>query len=317
VANLKDILPLILAGGAGAASPQGADVFNNILRQKRIGEQQDAVNKDREERLTLAKLAFDRADRSETRAVKNQEGVTSLRQMRMEDIERQRERLEKIKKSEQKSVDFMLAENPDVTQSGLVDNTMTLQDVTNVIKSYDPEAPTMEDHFDFLAEAQKRNLAASVDTGQGRLSTGQTTTKAAAEEPEFNETMAEEIFLDAQAGIQKAEDAHSKVQQEYDTLMAAVEQGDEVSSAEVEEVSSRLARKSQAIRDARRRIPLGFAKAGATQTQIDKLMSGAEEQQTVAPTLADVIDPVVSGFYKKQHGGDRPPAPAQTPTPSR
>ena len=95
--------------------------------------------------------------------------------------------------------------------------------------------------------------------------------------------------------------------------MEQVGQGEEVSQAQIEAASMKLARKSQMIRDARQRVPLGFAKAGASQAQIDKLMVGAEQpqqQQTVAgPTLND---PVVQSFYDRQQGGA---APTPTPTP--
>ena len=319
MASLKDILPLLLAGGAGAASPQGADVFNNILRQKRIGEQQDRQDKESEQRLTLAQMASDRAGRSEERAITNQEGSISLRQMRMDQIDRQNADRDRSAASEKKRVDYMIGENQDLAETGLIDNSMTLEDVEAVIKSRDPGRPTWEEGIDRMQALKERNLSGSVDTEGGRVGTGQSSgPKAEKEAPEFNEVMAQEIFLDAQPAIEKAEEGHAKAKLEYDLLMEQVGTGEEVSQAQIESASMKLARKSQMIRDARQRVPLGFAKAGASQAQIDRLMAGAEQPQQQPQAAAGPVlnDPAVLEFYARQQGGTAPaPTPTPTPTP--
>jgi hypothetical protein len=88
MANLKEILPLLLAGVAGAASPQGADAFQNIYRMSLANKEGERREKSDSARLALSERTADRMDKADERATETQAQVTSMRQMSMEKAER-------------------------------------------------------------------------------------------------------------------------------------------------------------------------------------------------------------------------------------
>ena len=92
--SLKEILPLIMAGAAGAGSPQGADVFQNILSMKEHQMDRKEQKEDRanalQDRLTVLELQEAREERAVAGAKRDDE-KWKLDKKRQEGVARQSE----------------------------------------------------------------------------------------------------------------------------------------------------------------------------------------------------------------------------------
>ena len=268
--TLKDLLPILGAGVAGAASPQGADVFNNILRQKRVGEQQDRQERESDQRLTLAQMASDRAERGDARAEKNQEGVTSLREMRMGREQRAADDYDRERAGEAVRVKYLMGEHPELVAAGVLTPGMSQDDAEDYIKSEDDKNPTWEESIDNAKYLRSMGLSGSFETDKGRIGTGSTATKTEKVEPPFDGNMAQEIYLDAQPAIQKAEENYrqSALAYEMATNGMSIE---ETTPAEIESLRQKMVADQGAIGQAKARVDLNWSKAGASAEQIHEL----------------------------------------------
>jgi hypothetical protein len=301
VASLKDILPLILAGGAGAVSPQGADVFNNILRQKRIGEQQDRQERDSEERLTLARMASDRAGRAETRAETNAEGVISFRDMQKGRFKKEDERLERIRKSETKLIDYYRSEYPELAASGALDDITEKKHADAIIESFG--APTIEDQMDQLEVIRGRGLSGSLPLeGGGRVGVGLPGQPKAGKEPiEFTKVIGAGIVLRGQDAILKAE---ADLEQAQIAMTAASDPNGitEPTEAGIAAAEAKVRAKQAALQRAHAEIPQQLREANATEDEVDQLMnpqgSPVDPTQSVASHAVTPEEKAREQFFK-------------------
>ena len=187
MANLKEILPLILAGASGAASPQGADVFGNILAMKEHQENRAMEKEDRElqqeDRLTMLQLQKNKEERAvaeearagkrEGRASKSAAGVAKVR-----DITLNRMRREELEATGQdaKSIthrEFLQAEYPDIAP---LFNDVPYDDMEKIRDKFG--APSIEDQIDKLKIAKDAGMSATLGVEGGSVGTGSTRTEA-------------------------------------------------------------------------------------------------------------------------------------------
>ena len=269
MASLKDILPLLLAGGAGAASPQGADVFNNILRQKRIGEQQDRQERESDERLTLARLASDRAGRAEERAITSQEGSISLRQMRMDAIDRDNKERDRTRASESKIIDFYAEKYPELAATGVFEGDLTKADAGKIVESFGGK--TFEEQMDEAQIAKDRGLSASLPIqGGGSVGTGPAPRqgKASKEPVEFTDAMAASIYHDAQADISNAQEKLEKAQINLMSLEGDNGQ-DVITPAALESARAEVRARERDLQRAQEQPQINFRNEGASEAQIN------------------------------------------------
>ena len=277
MASLKEILPLLLAGGAGAASPQGADVFNNILRQKRVGEQQERQERESEQRFTLAQRASDRAERSEERAVKNQEGVISIRQMRMDQINKQNAETDRVAAGEKIRKDYLIGEHPELVAIGSIDERMTQKQVEAVIKSEDKRNPDWEESKERALELKALDLSGSFRTDQGTIGTGPTPRQGKVEEPlpPFTETMLMRIKQDAAPGIAKAEEQFRQSQLEYH--LAKSGQGmEEVTEIGLESLRQKMEADRAGVASAQEAIPVAMLEQNASPEDVQEYLNPSQ-----------------------------------------
>jgi hypothetical protein len=114
MAKLKEIAPMVLAGLAGAASPQGADVFQDIHRQRMIAEQQKRREAESEQRQSLALKAAERAERGEERDIERHQGVVKLSELRLQEAERERDEADDDRRGLEKYIQSNIEANQDM-----------------------------------------------------------------------------------------------------------------------------------------------------------------------------------------------------------
>lgn len=163
--TLKELAPMLLAGVAGAASPQGASVFQNIAEMKRVRELDERRKQESELRTKHAVEAAERAGRGEKRDIERHKQVVRVSDLREQALKRDAEDTAKRERGRKAYIETGIEQNPvlfeDPGKLIVFQEADDIEEAREMLKNWN--APDVEEMAKVHKQAEEKGLRIQTD----------------------------------------------------------------------------------------------------------------------------------------------------------